>query len=402
MAAIYLDHNASAPLPECVATEIPALLREVYGNPSSLHAPGRRARRLINDAQDELAAYLNCSHQQIFWTSCGSEGNSWAMASAVARARAEHPERAPRVLISAMEHDSVISSAEDMKEHGVIVDIIPVTCAGLVDTVALAQLLEQPADLVVVMHANNETGVIQPVAEISSLCQARGVLYLCDAVQTFGKIPLDLSTLGAAYITFSGHKIGAPKGVGFLVVTAKGRVLYPLIHGKQQKGLRGGTENTIGAAIVGRVVHALRKDDVVWGAALGGMHRRFEAALKERIPGLIIHGEGVPRLPNTSFIGFEGVEGDGVLLNLDLQGVAASSGSACSSGSINPSSTLLAMGCDAKMARSSVRFSSGFTTSWEDFEKVIDVLPPIVERIRRTGANRQDKVRRPATLEVSS
>jgi cysteine desulfurase len=318
----------------------------------------------------------------------------------VARARAEHPERAPRVLISAIEHDSVVSAAEDMKEQGVVVDVIPVTPCGTLDVGALARLLEAPADLVAVMHANNETGAIQPVAEVAALCQARGVPYLCDAVQTLGKLPLDLSALGATYVTFSGHKIGAPKGIGFLVVTAKGRLLYPLIHGKQQKGLRGGTENTMGAAILGRLVGALRRGDVCHSADLEGFHRRFEAELKARIPGVIVHGEKAKRLPNTSFIGFEGVEGDGVLLNLDLAGVAASSGSACSSGSIEPSGTLLAMGCDAKLARSSVRFSSGFTTTWADFEKVLEVLPPIVERIRRAGASRAKTA--PAPLEVTS
>jgi cysteine desulfurase len=324
------------------------------------------------------------------------------MASAVARARNEHPERAPRILISAIEHDSVTSAAEEFAAQGVLIETIPVTPAGVVDLAALAMLLETPTDLVVVMHANNETGVIQPVEEVSALCQAKGALYLCDAVQTLGKLPLDLTKLGASYVTFSGHKLGAPKGVGFLVVTAKGRVLYPLIYGKQQKGLRGGTENTLGIAILGRLIHALRKGDVCHSAELGAMHQRFEAELKSRIPGLIVHGEGAPRLPNTSFIGFEGVEGDGVLLNLDLAGVAASSGSACSSGSIDPSSTLLAMGCDAKLARSSVRFSSGFITPWEDFEEVIEVLPPIVERIRKAAASRKAPPRSSVSLEVSS
>lgn len=383
MDAIYLDHNASAPLPAGFDEIASKLLRETFGNPSSLHGSGRRSRRVINDATEEAAAYLGCHHHQLFWTSGASEANSWVIHSALARARREHPERAPRLIVSSIEHESVLLAANAAEEGGAIVERCPVDAHGVARLDVLESLLLEPADLVSIMYANNETGVIQPVAEVARLCSARAVPYHCDAVQALGRLPLVLEGSGITYASFSAHKIGAPKGVGFLAVTAKGRLLEPMIHGKQQKELRGGTENPFGAAMAGRILQALRKGKLTYPATeLSAMHRRFEGELRGLIPGTVVHGEGVARLPNTSFVGFTGIEGDGVLMALDLEGVHASSGSACTSGSTDPSDVLLAMGCDANMARSSVRFSSGWGTTWEDFEKVLQVLPAIVGRAR--------------------
>jgi cysteine desulfurase len=381
--AIYLDYNASAPFPGFLREKVADILFQCQGNPSSLHAAGRRSRRFINDATEEVAAYLGCHHHQVFWTSGASESNSWVVHSALLRAHRQHPERKPRIIISAIEHESLALAAESAAIGPFQADVvvIPVNSQGVVNIDALAQALTSPADLVSIMYANNETGVIQPVDQIAALCQQAAVPYHCDAVQALGKQPLNLSKLGVSYASFSAHKIGGPKGIGFLIVTGKGRLLDPLIHGKQQKELRGGTEAPFAIATTGLIIKALRKKQ--YSLDTGTMRDQFEAKLKELIPGTIIHGEGAARLNNTSYVGFTGVDGDGLLMNLDMEGVYASSGSACSSGSTDPSSVLIAMGVDARLARSSVRFSSGPETTWQHYERVLTILPELVQNARR-------------------
>lgn len=379
----YLDYNASAPAPVELLSELPSLLRLSNGNPSSLHKIGRRSRKLINEATEAVASFIDCDAEFIYWTSGATEANSWALYSAARYAKFKGKSKV-RFLISKIEHESTLMTAEALRKlEGVEVEFIPVNPNGQIDLEELKALLHQgPWDLVSVLYANNETGVIQPVEEVLTLCREFGFATHIDFVQALGKCPVQLRKLSPTYSTFSGHKLGAPKGVGFLVVLGEGRLLWPMIHGKQQKSLRAGTENPFGIAALGHVLKACGPKFNAVYENLACLHRDFEDRLKKIIPDTIIHGEGSPRLPNTSFVGFKGIDGDAVLMNLDLEGICASSGSACTSGSIDPSHVLLAMGANKEIARSSVRFSSGLQTTWADFEHVLKVLPDIITRVR--------------------
>lgn len=298
--------------------------------------------------------------------------------------RAKETAQELRFLVSAIEHESTLLAAKFLAQNlGAAIDYLPVLANGTVDLEALSnKLSSRKYALVSVMHANNETGVIQPINEVAALCAERQIPLHIDCVQTFLKIPFNIKNCGTQFLTFSGHKIGAPKGVGFVVVRGEGKLLYPLIHGKQQKSLRGGTENAFAVALVGKIIQAYSTRKIKGFEHLRELHEKFEHALCKEIPGTVVHGRSALRLPNTSYVGFEGVEGDSLLMSLDLEGICASSGSACSSGSLDPSHVLTAMACSESLARSSVRFSSGPSTTWTDFERVLKVLPEIVARTR--------------------
>ncbi len=381
--AIYLDYNASAPFPTELNEEFSSVLLSGYGNPSSLHFFGRKSRRLINEATEFVAKFVNADPAFCYWTSGASEANTWVLHSAVLRAKAEG--RSPQLLVSAIEHESTLLAAKHLASQfkDVRVDLLPVLRNGQIDLEALAQMLTQARyDLVSVLHANNETGVVQPVDQLTEICARANIPVHIDCVQTLAKIPFTIADRGIQFLTFSGHKIGAPKGVGLLAVRGEGRLLYPLIHGKQQKGLRGGTENVTGVTMFARTLSAYQNGKIRSFEHCQTLHDRFEKQLTETIPGTIIHGLGAARLPNTTYVGFEGLDGDSLLMGLDLEGVCASSGSACSSGSLDPSHVLSAMGCTPELARSSVRFSSGPNTTWSEFETLLNVLSELVSRLR--------------------
>ncbi len=388
MDVVYLDYNASTVLPVFLQGDFKDLLVKTYGNPSSLHKLGRLSRKYINEAKEIVAAYIHCDPDNIFWTSGASEANSWVFHSVAQRAKQQG--RSPHFIVSEIEHESTLLAAKAI--DGAQVSYLRVHRNGCVDLNHLDELLDQNTsyDLVSVLYANNETGAIQPIEIISKKCQNFNVSLHVDCVQALGKVSFSLKKLNITYATFSGHKIGTPKGVGFLVMQPElsksmriqddGRLLYPLIHGKQQKALRGGTENPFAIALLGKILK--NQSSPLFPEHLAQWHRQFEIKILESIPGTVIHAAESPRLLNTTYVGFNDVDGDSILMNLDLEGVCASSGSACSSGSLNPSHVLLAMGCDKKISRSSIRFSSGLDTKWEHFEYVLKILPEIVERSR--------------------
>lgn len=382
MDATYLDHNSSSPLLEPLSAELLELARRASGNPASLHKAGRDAKRLITQSRESIAAYLGCGVDELVFTSGASEGNSWILSSA-ARVATEQGRR-PRLIVSAIEHDSIRLAAESLSQTaGAELAILPVDRSGQIQLSRLEELLNDAGgwSLLSVCHANNETGVIQPVEQIARLAQMHGVPLHLDCAQSLARVPINLNALGTDYASFSAHKIGGPKGTGF-VYARKGARLAPLVHGKQQGALRGGTENTLGVALLGRAIELNRRAPVSFPVQLGEWQKRFEHELKSAVSGTIIHGEQAPRLHNTTYVGFEGFADDGILMKLDLEGICASSGAACSSGSLSPSHVLLAMGCDETVARTSVRFSSGHSTSWKDYERVLDVLPRLIERTR--------------------
>jgi len=375
----YCDHNATAPLrPEARKAVEHAL--SLTGNPSSVHAGGRAARATAEEAREAVARLAAAKSESVIFTSGATEANALALWGAV-EAAMDAGKPITRLLVTAMEHKSVLKTAEAIAERvaGIRLEIVPVTADGVVDIQALTTLLQgEGRALVAVMAANNETGVVQPVAEISRLCRAAGALLLVDAVTAAGKIPLDAGLCD--YMTLSGHKLGAPQGVGALIVT--GPLVPQLVGGGQQKGLRAGTENLSGIAGFGAVAKAVLSNDEerMWLATL---RDGFEHALKEAVPDAVILGANAPRLANTSNVALPGLAAENMVIALDLDGVMVSSGSSCSSGKIAASHVLAAMG---KGDLSSIRVSFGWNSRSEDADAVMASLVKLWQRARPRAA----------------
>jgi cysteine desulfurase len=364
---IYLDWNATAPLRHEARDAMLAAL-DAAGNPSSVHAEGRAARRLVEEAREQVAALVAAEPGNVVFTSGGTEANMLALAPNTA-ADAAHRDH---LLVSAIEHPSVLAGGRFPAEA---VETLPVTGAGQVDLTALARRLAELAGgraLVSIMLANNETGVVQPVSEVASLVHTAGFLLHVDAVQAPGRIPCDINALGADLLTLSGHKIGAPKGVGALI-RREPAIPVPLIKGGgQERGLRAGTENVAGIASFGAAAAVARDGLAAAGARMIALRDRLEAALKTTSPDIIIFGAGVERLPNTTLFAVPGMKAETAVIAFDLDGVAVSSGAACSSGKVQPSHVLDAMGVPAQLARGAIRVSLGPTTTEAELDRFID------------------------------
>jgi cysteine desulfurase len=380
----YLDWNASAPLrPEARAAMLAAV--DISGNPSSIHAEGRAARGLIETARRQVAALVGAEPRNVFFTSGGTEANLLALHPALERGDDKRPH--DRLLLSAVEHPSVRSGGRFAADA---VEEVPVTADGRVDLVALERRLAERGGrachrpLVSIMLASNETGVIQPVAAAAEMAHRAGGLVHVDAVQAAGKIPFDINALGADLVTLSGHKLGAPKGVGALIRRDEElHLANPMIKGGgQERGTRAGTENVIGIVGFGAAAAAAASALADEQARIAALRDRMEAGLKSISPDAVIFGAGVERLPNTTFFAVPGVKAETALIVLDLDGIAVSSGSACSSGKVAASHVLAAMGVDAALARGAIRASLGFSTSEEDvncllaaWNKLVQALP---------------------------
>ena len=384
----YCDHNATSPLrPEARDAMLAALA--VGGNPSSVHAPGRAARALVEAARARVAALAGAEPDEVIFTSGATESNALALWGAVEgaldEAEAEKGARITRLFVSAIEHSSVLKAAARLAERsaGIRMETLPVTAGGVLDTEALRVALREGKGraLVAVMAANNETGVVQPVAGVSRLCRDAGALLLVDAVPAAGKIDLDFSLCD--YMTLSAHKLGGPQGAGALVVRGAAPFAPQLVGGGQQKGLRAGTENLSGIAGFGAVAgpHADER------ARIAAIRDRFEAALKAAIPDAVVFGAGVPRLCGTSNVALPGLAGENIVMALDLDGIAVSSGSSCSSGKITPSHVLSAMGVEERLAGASVRVSFGWNSTEDDADAVASSLVRLHGRaVKRAAA----------------
>lgn len=376
---VYLDYNATAPVrPEVQAAVEPLLFGDPaeggFGNASSVHWAGQAARKRLEQARARLAARLGREPSEIIFTSGGSEADNLALFGHLL-----HPAQAPkRLVVSAVEHPAVLSAADGLREAGVEVAILGVQPDGQIDLEALERALKVPTGLVAVMSTNNETGVEHDVDAVIARAHAAGARVLVDAVQSVGKRPWPAD---ADLVVFSGHKLGGLKGAGCLVRRDDVLLKPGLVGGPQERGLRAGTEDV--AAIVALVEAALLADErrEPETARLLGLRRRLEAAL-DQIPGATIVGRDAPRAPNTVTAVFSGLDGDALLQALDLEGIAASSGSACSSGSLEPSHVLTEMGYPPDAALSAVRFSTGWASTDDDVDAVVEVLPPLLERAR--------------------
>jgi cysteine desulfurase len=382
MRRIYLDHNATTPLDPEVLAAMDGVLREHYGNPSSLHWFGQRARAIVEGARGSVARLIGARASEVVFTASGTEADNMALCGLHTGDAA----RPPRILYAAIEHHAVIRCAKDLAKRGWTAEPVRVDAAGQVDLEHLATRLREPTALVAVMLANNETGVIQPLVEVARLAHASGALVLCDAVQAAGKIAIEIDALGADFVALSAHKLYGPKGIGALWLR-RGTNLRPLVRGGgQERHRRAGTENVAGIAGFGRAADLARErlpDEATRMAALrDDLEQRLLA-----IPGTHRNGTG-PRVPNTTNVSFEGIEAESLVLALDLAGVAVASGAACSSGAIEPSHVLRAMGLPSDRVRGALRLSLGYGTTESEISDATAVVEEAVMRQRqRQGAH---------------
>jgi len=376
---IYLDHNATTPVLPAAADRMVAVLRDEFGNPSSVHHFGQRAKAAVDDARSEIAALIGAEPAEVLFTSGGTEADNIAI-----RGAAEVLESSGKrhLIASAIEHEAVLNTLKALAKRGFRTTLLSVDESGIVSPASLRDALADDTAVVSVMHANNEIGTIQPIAELAGLAHERGALFHTDAVQSAGKIPIAVKALDVDMLSISGHKFYGPKGVGALWVRRGVRVLPLLTGGRQERSRRAGTENVPGIAGMGVAAHAALAKMKDEGARLAVLRDRLEAGILSGVPGTAVNGSTATRVPNTTNISFDRVEAESLLIALDLEGIAVSTGSACSSGTLEPSHVLKAMGFNAHRTQNSIRFSLGAANTEAEIDRVIAVLPGIVEKLR--------------------
>lgn len=385
---VYLDNAATTPVrPEVLEAMLPYLGQDAFGNPSSAHRFGRAARAGIEAAKRQVAEAVGSEPNQVIFTSGGTEADNLAIIGAALAAR---DRGGPfRVAVSATEHKAALAAAHAVKHLGGDEIILPVTASGIVEDAALDAALAHGAEgvaLVSVMWVNNEVGTVQPVARIAQRCSDAGVLFHSDAVQAFGKVPISMRDVPCTLLTLSGHKIGAPKGVGALVVRDR-QAVEAIIHGGgQQFGIRPGTENVPGIVALGAAAELAAREQGALAPRLAGLRADLERRLVEIVPDAVINGWQGERAPHVSNVSIPGTDSETLLMHLDLAGIACSSGSACSTGAVEPSHVLTAMGVPRELGVAALRFSFGKDSATEDVDTVIAALPRIVEKVRSLSA----------------
>jgi cysteine desulfurase len=374
MRRVYLDSNATTPVrPEVVAAMLP-VFTENFGNPSSIHWFGQHAKSLIDTARKHVAALINAEASEIVFVSGGTEADNFAIRGIASKGG--------HIITSTIEHHAVMHTCKDLEKQGVSVTWLPVSKDGLVDPDDVRRAIRPETVLITIMHANNEIGTIQPIEEIAAIAAEADVYFHSDGVQSTGKIPVNMKTLRVDLYSISAHKIHGPKGVGALFVK-KGTTLKPLLTGGgHERNRRSGTENAPGLVGFGEAARLARQDLAGEMNRVRALRDRLEMELKSRIEFIQVNGENAPRLPNTSNIMVDYAEGEGLVISLDLKGVAVSTGSACSSGSLEPSHVLTAIGKTPDEAHGSLRFSLSSMTTDEEIDYVVGVLPGIVDRLR--------------------
>lgn len=375
---IYLDHAATTPVRRDVLDAMLPFFIEDGFNPSSIHAEGRRAKGAVDDARGRVARVLGARPREIVFTAGGSEADNLAIAG-VARARRDEGRH---VVSAATEHHAVLHALDALREEGFEVTLLPVDRAGRVDPAAFAAALRPGTVLASVMLANNEIGTLAPVAALAALARERGVTFHTDAVQAPGQVPLDVGQLGVDLLSLSGHKFYGPKGVGILYVR-EGTPLVPHVRGGgQEYGRRAGTENVAGIAGIARALELAEVDRAVIAPRMATLRDRLQAAIEASVPDVQINGAPADRLPNNLSVAFAGVDAEALLIRLDLEGIAASAGSACTSGSLEPSHVGAAIGLERRFGTGVIRFSLGRTTTEGEIDRVAAMLPGIVGEVR--------------------
>jgi cysteine desulfurase len=377
---IYLDHAATTPVRAEVRAAMEPYFDARFGNPSSTHRWGREARAALDEARERIAQALGATPDEICFTSGGTEGDNLAVLGVW---RARRTEGRNAVMASAIEHKAVIGAVHEAAAEGADERVIPVGTDGLVDTAAFSALLGDDVAVCSVMWVNNEVGSIQAVPQLAEEAKTRGAMFHTDAVQAFGKVRIDAKSTPFDMLTISGHKMGAPKGIGAMFIR-RGTPLRPLLHGgSQDRGRRPGTENVAFAVGLARAVELTAAERETECARLGALRDRLEAGLTRRVPDAVVHGRDAPRAPHILNLSVPGTDSESLLMALDLAGVACSSGSACQSGNVDPSHVLAAMGVPRELAVSAIRMSLGCLTTDECIDRVTELFPALIAKARR-------------------
>jgi cysteine desulfurase len=376
---IYLDHNATTPILPEAADRLDRVSREVWGNASSVHHFGQQAKAVLDDARSEVAGLLGVDSSEVVFTAGGTESDNFALRGI---AEALEPTGRKHLIATTIEHEAVLNTLKALARRGWRVTLLPVDASGIVSPDALRDVITDDTAVVSVMHANNEIGTIQPVAELAAIAHERGALVHSDAVQSAGKLALDVKALGVDLLSISGHKFYGPKGVGALWIRRGVRLSSFVTGGRQERNRRAGTENVAGFSAMGIAARVAREKLPSEATRLALLRDRLEEGVLTGVPGSTRNGAVSPRVPNTTNISFERIESESLLIGLDLEGIAVSSGSACSSGTLEPSHVLKAMGLPHHRTLSSIRFSLGMNNTEADVDHVIRALPGLVEKLR--------------------
>jgi cysteine desulfurase len=383
---IYLDHNATTPVDPAVLDVVVRVMRDEFGNPSSVHHFGQRAKAVLDDARTLVASLIGGEPGELVFTSGGTEADNFALRGV---AEALEPAGKRHIISTTIEHEAVLVTLKWLAKRGWRVTLLPVDTTGIVSPDVLREALTDDTALVSVMHANNEIGTIQPIQELAALAHARGAVFHTDAVQSVGKVQIDVRTLGVDLLSLSAHKFYGPKGVGALWIRRGTRVATIMTGGKHERNRRAGTENVGGIAGLGAAAELAKKKLRSEGARLAALRDRIEEQILATVGGTAVNGAREPRVPNTTNVSFEGIEAESLLIALDLEGIAVSTGSACSSGTLEPSHVLRAMGFPPHRTQNSIRISLGAANTDADAETLLAKLPAVVTKLRQvTGVRR--------------
>jgi cysteine desulfurase len=387
MKRVYLDHNATTAVEPTVLDAMLPYLSGEYGNAASIHTFGQKARAAVETAREQVASLIGARPQEIVFTSGGTEADNHAIFGVVqtssAALRAVDGASGPKhIVTTAIEHEAVLNTCQALEKQGVAVTYLPVDREGLVSLGALRQAIRKETVLITVMHANNELGTVQPLQEIGRIAADADVYFHTDAVQSAGKLQIDVNALRLDLLSLSGHKFYAPKGVGALYIRGGTRLQQLLYGGHHQRGYRPGTENVAGIAGLGKAAELAKKSLAEDAARISALRDRLERGLLSRVPHSQANGAQAPRTPNTTNITFPGIEGEALVIALDLKGLACSTGAACSSGAVEPSHVLTAIGLSPEDARSSLRFSLGRHTTDAEIEFALEIVPAAVDQLR--------------------
>ncbi len=387
MNRVYLDYNATTPVqPEVLDAMLPFFSGE-FGNAASIHTPGQRARAAVETAREQVAALIGARAQEIVFTSGGTESDNHAVFGVVGQAFLPVPsstnaDSSPHIITTAIEHEAVLNACQALEKSGVRVTFLATNREGQIDLNELRRAVRPETVLITVMHANNELGTLQPLEEIGRITKERDIYFHTDAVQSAGKVPIDVNKHGVDLLSLSAHKFYGPKGIGALYIRRGTRLRQLLYGGHHQRGFRPGTENVAGIIGLGKAAEIARESLAADARRLSALRDRLEQGLLARVPYARVNGGAASRTPNTTNFGFPGIEGEALLIALDLKGLACSTGDACSSGAVEPSHVLTAIGLPPEEARASLRFSLGRHTTEQEIDFALQVVPSAVEQLR--------------------
>ena len=383
---IYFDHNATTPVDPAVAEAVSRVLTSNFGNASSVHYFGQQAKAVLDDARTSVATLIGGEPSEVVFTSGGTEADNFALRGV---AEAAEPTGRRHLISTGIEHEAVLNTLKALGRRGWKISLLPVDASGIVSPNALRDAITADTAIVSVMHANNEVGTVQPIKELAQIARSHGAVFHTDAVQSLGKIPVDVKALGIDLLSLSAHKFYGPKGAGALWIRRGTRVTSIMTGGKHERNRRAGTENVPAIAGLGTAAQLAGAKLGPEHARLASLRNRLEEAVLERVPGTAINGAREPRVPNTTNISFENIEAESLLIALDLEGVAVSTGSACSSGTLEPSHVLRAMGLPTHRTQNSIRISLGGGNTDAEVDYFLEKLPKVVEKLRTvTGARR--------------